>query len=167
MAADRDADVDPRFDPVFQRGYDPSVHGARRARSAPRHGTEPVPIVSHREVPPEPIPEARTPAPASAAEPDTEAVRATDDDLTLRTRNPYRLALLIASLVFIAGGALAIWNRVGEDVYYGGFSGTNQALLFRSQLIAALPVPVLTGGILGLILWLAIGAMAHRAKADE
>jgi hypothetical protein len=28
-------------------------------------------------------------------------------------------------------------------------------------------VPVLTGGILGLILWLAIGAIAHREKADD
>ena len=56
-----------------------------------------------------------------------------------------------------------IWNRIGEDVYYGGFSGTDVPSLFRSQLIGAAPVPLLTGGLLGLILWLAIGAMAHRA----
>jgi hypothetical protein len=165
MPENPDAEVDPRFDPVFQRGYDPEKHGGRRPRSAPRHGTEPVPIASIRGAPPA-APDAARPT-AAAAVPGAKAATEPDTDVRLTARNPYRLALLIASIVAIAGAALAIWNRVGEDVYYGGFSGTNQGLLFRSQLIAALPVPALTGGILGLILWLAIGAMAHREKTDD
>jgi hypothetical protein len=126
-----------------------------------------VPITAAREAPAVPRDDAGSTADGAAPALDAAPVPDADVDLALRARNPFRLALLIVSIVAIAGAALAIWNRVGEDVYYGGFSGTNQALLFRSQLIAALPVPVLTGGILGLILWLAIGAMAHREKADD
>jgi hypothetical protein len=165
MPENPDAEVDPRFDPVFQRGYDPKLHERRRPRSAPRHGTEPVPIASHRqpdsepEREPDPAPVSAGPAPVERAD--------LDGDLVLQARNLWRLALLITSLVAIGISAWLIWTRIGEDAFYGGFSGTNQALLFRSQLVAALPVPLLTGGILGVILWLAIGAMAHRSGVDE
>jgi hypothetical protein len=161
VPGDRDAEVDPRFDPVFQRGYDPKLHGARRPRSAPRSDAPPVEIASHRQ--PEEPPVVSPPEPSlPAADPS-----AAPADLTLEARNPWRLALLIASVVAIAISVWLIWTRIGEDAFYGGFSGTNQALLFRSQLVAALPVPLLTGGILGVILWLAIGAMAHRGRVDE
>jgi hypothetical protein len=60
-----------------------------------------------------------------------------------------------------------LWNGFGEDAFYGGFSGENQILLFRSHLLATLPIPLLTGGLLGLILWLAIGAVSHRDDVDE
>ena len=170
MAGDRDAEVDPRFDPVFQRGYDPKVHGGRRPRPAPRHATAPVPITSAREA----APVRDSAAPVAASEQSADPIVAAADpgapadaDFTLRPRNPFRLALLIASIVSIGAAMLMIWNRIGEDVYYGGFSGTDELSLFRSQLIAAVPVPLLSGGVLGLILWLAIGALAHRGRADE
>jgi hypothetical protein len=166
MAGDRDAEVDPRFDPVFQRGYDPKVHGERRPR-APRHGTGPVNIETFREpaaptaVEP-PSPESLAPplAVAPAAEPSSAV--AAEADLILHARNPFRLALLIVSIVSIGVAALMIWNRIGEDVYYGGFSGTDVPSLFRSQLLGAAPVPLLTGGMLGLILWLAIAPGTDR-----
>jgi hypothetical protein len=163
---DRDAGVDPRFDPVFQRGYDPKVHGERRARGASSRAPAPMPIETFRA--PE-APKATEPSPpAPAQQPSSaETVLAADDHLTMHARNPFRLALLIASVMSIASAALLIWNRIGEDSYYGGFSGTDAASLFRSQLLAAVPVPLLTGGLLGLILWLAIGAMSHRVRADE
>lgn len=166
MPENPDAEVDPRFDPVFQRGYDPSVHGGRRPRSVSRHATEPVPIASIRPSEAEP-PEAQAEAPAHALAADRDTGTDITDDLVLHARNPWRLALLITSVVAIAISAWLIWTRIGEDAFYGGFSGTNQALLFRSQLVAALPVPLLTAGILGVILWLAIGAMAYRSRVDE
>jgi hypothetical protein len=156
MAEKRDASVDPRFDPVFQRGYDPQVHGGRRPRSAPRHGTQPVPIVT---TPPEPV------VAVPAADHGAELEAATPPALS--ARNPFRIALLVTSVVLIVVAALMIWNKVGEDVYYGGFSGTNQGLLFRSQLIATLPVPLLTGGMIGVILWLAIGAISSRRGVED
>lgn len=117
MAADRNADVDPRFDPVFQRGHDRG--------SAPDPSEEP----------------------------------AVEERLT---RNPFRIALLAVSLVSILAGVLLLWHRVGDDTFDGGFSGLNQALLFRTQLIGALPIPLLAGGLLGVVLWLSIGALTHR-----
>jgi hypothetical protein len=176
MSENRDTGVDPRFDPVFQRGYDPKVHGGRRVRTTARHATGPTPIVSTRQ-PLAPVADAAA-EPAPAGEPIPEVGPTADVpppaeprgepaiDLSLQTRNPFRLALLVVSIVSIAVAALLIWNRVGEDMYYGGFSGTNQGLLFRSQLFASLPVPMLTGGLLGLTLWVALGAMAHRSRGE-
>ncbi len=168
MAADRDAGVDPRFDPVFQRGYDPDKHGARATpRDAPacdradpghadpragrgcRHGeTRRRPVTS--------------PRPLAVAAP---AVRDPDLDLTLRGRNPFRLALLVASIAAIGGAGLLIWNRIEENPGYQGFSGTDLPRLFRSQLTDAALVPLLTAGLLGLCLWLAIGALGAAATA--
>ena len=51
MAENRDAGVDPRFDPMFQRGYDPAVHSGRHPRATPRHGTEPTPVIGSPEAP--------------------------------------------------------------------------------------------------------------------
>jgi hypothetical protein len=170
VSENRDTGVDPRFDPVFQRGYDPKVHGGRRVRTTARHATGPTPIVSTRQ-PLAPVADAAA-EPAPAPEPTADVLPPAEPrsepavDLSLHTRNPFRLALLVVSIVSIAVAALLLWNRVGEDMYYGGFSGTNQGLLFRSQLFAALPVPLLTGGLLGLTLWVALGAMAHRSR-DE
>ena len=166
MSENRDTGVDPRFDPVFQRGYDPKVHGGRRVRTTARHATGPTPIVSTRQ-PLAPVADAAA-EPAPAPEPTADVLPPAEPavDLSLHTRNPFRLALLVVSIVSIAVAALLLWNRVGEDMYYGGFSGTNQGLLFRSQLFAALPVPLLTGGLLGLTLWVALGAMAHRSRGE-
>jgi hypothetical protein len=167
MAENQDAEVDPRFDPVFQRGYDPKVHGERRPRTTPRHGTALVPIESVREPASRDAPAAAATVEPPTPDPSDAPVVDAEPDLALRARNPFRVALLIASIVSIFAATLMIWSRIGEDAYYGGFSGTDQLALFRSQLIAAAPVPLLTGGLLGLILWLAIGAVAHRARADE
>ncbi|MEO5920854.1 MAG: hypothetical protein ABIQ01_06895 [Pseudolysinimonas sp.] len=187
MAESGDADVDPRFDPVFQRGYDPQVHGSRRPRSPAGRETSPTPITSRPETT-SPRRDAEHPAvarvdapaaavaegsgPAVSAAPDAvsaapDAVAAADSDLTLQARNPFRLALLIASIASIAGAGLLIWHRIDENPYYQGFSGTDQWMLFRSQLTETALAPLLTGGLLGLCLWLAIGAMGTRVKPDE
>jgi hypothetical protein len=175
MAADRDAGVDPRFDPVFQRGYDPTVHGARRPRAVPRHATAPTPVATAR--PKSPMREASDAAstvsaadvaetPESSDRPFAAAPAAESDD-TLRPRNPFRLALLVASILSIGGACLLIWNRIEENPYYQGFSGADVPSLFRSQLTEAALVPLLTAGLLGLALWLAIGALGHRRRIDE
>jgi hypothetical protein len=106
--------------------------------------------------------------PDAASRPAADAVaQAPESDTAFHARNPFRLALLVTSIVAIAAAGLMVWYRVGEEAYYGGFSGTEVGLLFRSQLVATLPVPLLTGGILGVILWLAIGALAYRSRVDD
>jgi hypothetical protein len=180
MAADRDAGVDPRFDPVFQRGYDPSKHGYRRTHATPRHATGPTPVTPIRDaaaVRPDAPPAVDAPLqrPESSAESDPERAtvlrpHAPEPDVALHRRNPFRLALLVASIVAIGGAILLIWNRIEENPFYQGFSGTDVPRLFRSQLTEAALGPLLTVGLLGLCLWLALGAIgrgAVRRRDDE
>ncbi len=168
MAANRDAGVDPRFDPVFQRGYDPAKHGGRRPHHAPRPSTDETPVTPIRESVVEASPEVLQAVPEDQ---DAAIPAATPEpDLALHRRNPFRLALLITSVVAIGGACLLIWNRIEENPYYQGFSGTDLPRLFRSQLIDAALAPLLTVGLLGLCLWLAIGALGRgslRRRNDE
>jgi hypothetical protein len=146
MAEKRDAGVDPRFDPVFQRGYDPSQHKPRAASRAPAP-----PKAEPAETPIEP-PEVST---ASTAEP--------VPDVEPPPRNPYRWVLLGVSLAAIAGAAILLWKRIEQDPYggYGGYGG-DTAQVFVQQFTDSLLVPLLTGGLLGLCLWLALGALRRR-----
>jgi hypothetical protein len=146
--ANRDAGVDPRFDPQFQRGYVPSQHTARprqRPVSAPREDDS----VPHEEpIRAEPVPS----APAEAQE-----------DLEPPRRNPFPLILLLASLAAIGGAALLLWRRIAEDPYggYGGYGG-DVGRVFVQQFSDAAFAPLMTAGILGICLWLALGALSRR-----
>ena len=154
MAGDRDAGVDPRFDPVFQRGYDPQKHRTRTPKRPP-------PAEERAEG-------TRLEAePAEPATPVTAVASPVDepDDITPR-RNPFRLILLLASIAAIAGAGLLLWKRIETDPYggYGGYAG-DVGRIFLDQLSDALLAPLLTGGLLGLCLWIALGALRRRDDA--
>ena len=151
MARDRDADVDPRFDPVFQRGYDPGKH---RTRVRP---AEPPRVEERREAP-----RLETAAPESPTH-EGAATPTPADDAAPPRRNPFRLILLLVSLAAIAGAGFLLWRRIADDPYggYGGYGG-DVGRVFVQQLIDALLTPLLTGGLLGLCLWLALGALRRR-----
>lgn len=167
MAENRDAEVDPRFDPMFQRGYDPAVHGGGRVRPAPRHATGPVPVDAVRQaafedavIPPDPAP-----APAAVIR----VVPPPAEDVVLRARNPFRLALLLASVAAIGGAAWIMWNQLSDPYRYGPIN-TDTGAQFLQQFTDAMLVPLLTAGLIGLTLWLAIGALQRRdapERADE
>jgi len=171
MPENRDAGVDPRFDPVFQRGYDPKRHGARRARPAqapePRAQSALVPRAHSTPATAPPPPTARTghtPEPdLSAQQPTAPAVASTDDEFLPPPRNPFRLILLLASLLAIGGAAILLWRRIDEDPYggYGGYGG-DVGQVFVQQFEDALLAPLITGGLLGLCLWLALGAIRRQ-----
>jgi hypothetical protein len=76
-------------------------------------------------------------------------------------RNPFRLALLFASIAANAGAGLLLWHHLTEEPYYGTQTGT----LFITQLLDGLMLPLLTGGIIGVCLWLALGAVRGRDDA--
>lgn len=160
MPSDRDADVDPRFDPVFQRGYDPTVHGSRRVRDAAVRPGEWVSTAAPAD--PEAagrgVPEAEV---AERVAPETEGFEpAVDEQVRV---NPFRVALLLASVGAIGGAALMLWLKIDEAV--GTFpSPYDVGELFTEQFTDALLVPLLAGGLIGLSLWLALGALPRPRR---
>jgi hypothetical protein len=152
MAADRDAGVDPRFDPQFQRGYDPSKHRTPRVpRAERREPREDVPI-------PEVGPTVVENVPSASGD-------GVAEERVVPRRNPFRLILLLASLAAIAGAALLLWRRIETDPYggYGGYAG-DVTRIFLDQFSDASLAPLLTGGLLGLCLWIALGALRARDR---
>jgi hypothetical protein len=174
MARKEDADVDPRFDPVFQRGYDPAQHGrsAHRAASASHAATASTPSREMRPLTPAPryrapdpderdVAEARRPAVVTGDADVVVEASAVDDEPAPPRANPFRVLLLVASIAAVGGAALLLWHRLEEDPYGGGY-GSDVASTFAYQFTDALMVPLLTGGLIGFCLWLAIGALRKR-----
>jgi len=156
--------IDPRYDPQFQRGYDPGVHAPRsRPAEAARREPEPVnpPPPAPEALPDRPVP---ADAPPAAAAPAETADPAQDEADAPRRRFPFRLVLLLASIASIAAAAWLLWTRVNADPlerYYG----SDPELLFREQFVEALLIPLLVAGFVGILLWLAIGAVRRRDDA--
>ena len=107
MSDDKDVEIDPRFDPAFQRGFDQTI-------PIENYVPEPVAIpeiAPHRTVPP-PMPKAERPEPELIvvdSDDDTEAseppVVETDLDSN-PARNPFLLFLGIIAIALVAVG---IW----------------------------------------------------------
>ncbi|CAN5372985.1 hypothetical protein BH09ACT4_BH09ACT4_10450 [soil metagenome] len=165
MASKRDSDVDPRFDPVFQRGYDPAVHPAPRPRprpqplgeerrEAPRLETEPSNPVDAK--PPDVI------STGSITDISTGSITDIEPDLEPLPRNPFRLALLLASLAALAAAGGLLWNRVTSVPYYYGSPSSDTWSTFLDGVEVALLPALTTGGLIGLTLWLALGALRKR-----
>lgn len=126
-------DVDPRFDPVFQRGYRPA--------------------------------KAPAPAPADTAPADEgQADDAAELDHRPHRGIRYRLVLLVASVAAVVTGAALVWYRLTADPIDID-TGGDTVQLFRSQLVDSLVLPLLMAGLIGVILWLALGALRDRDDA--
>lgn len=151
------AEVDPRFDPVFQRGYDPAKHRTRIREQRPARAETPQRLREDppREDPRPPEVTAPVPAPVVPAE---EA----EDEAAVARRNPFRLLLLLISLGAIAGAVALLWHRVTTDPYYFGAPASDKMALFMDELQSALLPSLTTGGLIGLTLWLALGALRRR-----
>ena len=105
MADSEDARVDPRFDPLYQRGYAPSEDAARQVSG--RRAPAPGPI--HPEPPPE-LAEGRQSSSSSAAENSLDPVDSSSEDAIggaplVPSRNPYARALAIMAIAFVVIGA--------------------------------------------------------------
>ncbi len=146
---------DPRFDPRFQRGYD---------------GPQPAPPATPAL--PSPIEPAPDPVAARATEHDHEQVdevepQAGADDNVFWSpprRNPFAIALLVASLAVIAVGLWLIWGVVSAPSFPDGNDPAAQAFaLIQQQLSPAL----LIAGVLGLVGWLVLGALAASDRKQE
>ena len=118
MSDHNDAEIDPRFDPAFQRGFDPSIPIEeyvpaplpRKTAAAPpvvEPIVAPAPIALAKQEPPQtaetPGPEATPPAELPEAELDPAVDPALDSS---PSRNPFLLFLGIISIALVAAG---IW----------------------------------------------------------
>jgi hypothetical protein len=142
--------LDPRFDPRYQRGFDPS--------------TMPVdPATLH-----EPVEEAAPVAPVSAVpatrrEHDEPHPSDDDDegDLPVSTRNPFQLALLLGSVgLLVLAAAILWWSANNQSAFlYGSAVETAWSWMFQA-LTQMVPPAATVAGFLGLGAWLALGALA-------
>ena len=142
---------DPRFDPRFQRGYE-----------GPEPDAPPTPAV------PTPVeaPAARVVvAPDAASTPALPA--ATLDDSAgwfPPRRNPFAIALLIGGVAMIAVGLWLVWTVASASTYPDGNDRAAQAFgLVQNELTPAL----LIAGLLGIIGWLVLGALASSGRRDD
>lgn len=153
MADDEAPEVDPRFDPVFQRGYDPAVHAPVARRSVLR---TPAAV-------PAPLPEPAAAAPAVSA-PVSEAPPVLDEEAedAPSRRNPWLLALLLVSIAFLVIAGTFLWAIGQRDIYsYSAQPSAGELML--QQLWYQLPPGLITAGLLGIVLRIALGAIKGRA----
>jgi hypothetical protein len=118
MSDDKDVEIDPRFDPAFQRGFDPSIPieeyvpaplPRRALIRPPMPDPTPAaaPVPSDRPAPPPVTTAAEVEPPTSAALPDAEPEAASDPALeSSPSRNPFLLFLGIIAIALVAAG---IW----------------------------------------------------------
>lgn len=113
---------DPRYNPEFQRGFDPAVHVSPAATAEtheriqpPTERGRPAPIL-----PAPPVLQVQPPATdaGAAVEDDVDDV---DDSAASPWRNPYIIALTVIGVVLIAAGIGAF--RWSVEQVYGGRAG--------------------------------------------
>jgi hypothetical protein len=148
--------VDPRFDPRFQRGYDPAT--APAPSSVPRPpDDEPI-----RVAPVDPALPVGQPRVEARPEPERlDLDDESDDELAEpAARNPFRLALLIVSIALLAiAAAMLWWTANNQSAYLYGSAFETAASWMVQQLMQVVPPAALVAGLLGLGAWLGLGAL--------
>lgn len=168
------AGFDPRYNPEFQRGFDPAVHNGP-ATSPQTH--ERIPAI------PEPVMQRATPAPVQRDVisppplPDAEAdefAEPADEVRVSPWRNPWIIVLTIVGLVLLAAGVGAFRWSV-EQVYMGQYGFTSDNAEARDAWLSAQiawglsPLLALAGvlTLVGVIFFVAVTWRTHRPRADE
>jgi hypothetical protein len=138
-------DVDPRFEPEFQRGYDPVLHG--RPRPRPRQ------------------PAALAPAPVVVVEPEApDGIEAADEYVPAVRRNPFLVALPIlgAALLGTCAFLMVRWTGAYGRVFNAPGQADDTDWMFAG---AAVSPALLVGGLVCITLWLTMLALIPR-RAD-
>lgn len=171
-----DRELDPRFDPRYQRGFDPALHetpddrrsslsrptAASPLDAAPAVAASASPVPRAQVLVPPPVPPA-----AGLGELDQRGTWADDDtSLDAPTRNPFRLALLVASLAAIAASAALVVATYRTSYSYSS-TDTSPGELFLTQFPQYAYGPLFTVGLIGLVLWVAVGAVIPGGTDDD
>jgi hypothetical protein len=114
MSDEKNAEIDPRFDPAFQRGFDQTIPIEEyRPDPLPKKAepaAAPPPVAPSRVAPVTPPAARPEPAIAEVAEPDSDSAAAGDaadsEPDASPSRNPFLLFLAIISIALVAAG---IW----------------------------------------------------------
>ena len=168
MAAERS--VDPRFDPRFQRGYEHATAPTTAVASTvtasePAVATAPAAEAAEPEAAPSaPIRGALVPDAGEARE-DTAAEDFPESAFVPR-RNPFRLALLFASLGLIAAALATMWwVATHPSQFLWGSAVESAGGWMVQQLTNVGPPAALIAGLVGLGAWLALGALESLERA--
>jgi hypothetical protein len=181
-------DIDPRFDPAFQRGYKPKPGERARTRVKPAEQVTsapgPAPAASPRlvssaadEVPwPDDEPEPEVAPPGHIVEV-VSGVAVQQDFVdeganllagveTAPRRNRYFLALWVMAIGFIALGILLYVMSVATSYTTNNTNGSDVVQLVFSQLGWMLAAPLITVGLLTLVVLVLIQALRPRLRRD-
>lgn len=149
--------LDPRYDPQFQRGYDPARDPAPVRRGPMRLEGGPPP--SAPRVPPPP------PAVERPVAPPVVVVDAEPDEEMPTVRSRLEWALLGTGLVLlVAAGALFAGAVQQYDRYAGWLPGLEGQLYGAAT--SQLPGPLLVGGILAIVAWVVVRAVAAERRSS-
>lgn len=147
MSDDRNPEIDPRFDPAFQRGFDPSIPIEEYVPDPlPRRAAATVPAAN-----PVPAPEALPPVPSVAEV--QEAAHASDAAAappevpeldSSPSRNPFLLFLVLISIALVAVG---IWLFIRSGDAFNSSQVRSQGdYMSLDATIHAAPFIALLGG---------------------
>ncbi len=179
-------DIDPRFDPAFQRGYKPKPGERSRTRVRPPQQVTSPPGTS---APPRPVSSASDEVPWADDEPEPEVVPAAhvvevvsggvveevyaDEGVPLLAgvetaprRNRYFLALWVMGIGFVALGILLYVMSVATSYTTTNTNGSDVVQLVFSQLGWMLAAPLITVGLLTLVVLVLIQALRPRVRRD-
>jgi hypothetical protein len=166
-----DSGIDPRYAAQFQRGFDPAVHATAPVRDAVPRRDAPVrlaggPVTTAVRVPDGPVPRARPvvaepPVPSVEVEP--EEPEEFEENLPARRRPIAEWVLLGMSAVQFVAAYAALWLQWNSQSDGFGFgAGIDGMLLF--VFMNSLPGPLFLGGVVALILWVALRAAGRPSR---
>jgi hypothetical protein len=150
VSDEKNTEVDPRFDPAFQRGFDPSIPIEEYVPApVPRKSAPPVAPPAPVVLAPTPVVAQPSPAAVAPAAPDAEDAPAQDTDSPEEadaspSRNPFLLFLGIIAIALVAAG---IWLFVQSGDAFNSKEVRSQGdYMSLDSTIHAAPFIALLGG---------------------
>ncbi len=150
MSDEKNTEVDPRFDPAFQRGFDPSIPIEEYVPApVPRKSAPPVAPPAPVVLAPTPVVAQPSPAAVAPAAPDAEDAPAQDTDSPEEadaspSRNPFLLFLGIIAIALVVAG---IWLFVQSGDAFNSKEVRSQGdYMSLDSTIHAAPFIALLGG---------------------
>jgi hypothetical protein len=150
VSDEKNTEVDPRFDPAFQRGFDPSIPIEEYVPApVPRKSAPPVAPPAPVVLAPTPVVAQPSPAAVAPAAPDAEDAPAQDTDSPEEadaspSRNPFLLFLGIIAIALVVAG---IWLFVQSGDAFNSKEVRSQGdYMSLDSTIHAAPFIALLGG---------------------